>query len=1314
MASITLWVNGEKMTAHGVLPQQMLAGFLRERGLTGTKVSCGQGGCGACTVVIAQPGHAEVSINACIRPLLLCDGCAVLTTEGIGRPDAPHPVQQRIAQCNGSQCGFCTPGQVMSMYGLLRQCGPRQPTPEEVEAALDGNLCRCTGYRSIHAAFYGLSSRDDSTTNVTGMPPVPLVRRNDPEPPAEQRSLPGCREPMKLSSADGSIQWSRVRSVAEWQTVSMTSSRRVQPVVGMTTNGLFGVKTGAAVYCDVSNIPELRRCEMQEDGLVVGGALTITELIKVLRENASSSQSYAVLADSYSHIANTGVRNAGGWAGNLCLGRVLFFPSDGAPMLAAARAVLTIARPDGSTERVSAFDFASTGFDAERPFLIVSMRLPRFGQHEFLHCFRHALRPVNAHATVCASFRATLRDDNTVASAEAFFSGVARRTVRVDAAVLVGAVPGRRGEPFSRFVKAVLSVPLETDGTHTTQFRPQGDDAHRPRLAEGFALKWWTSLNPRTAEAETVARSALPPVAQLLRSEARLPLPDNHPGRRYVGPKVESLEQACGVTQYTADLGMGPRGLHGAFVTATRAGKLQAVDPTRALQAGAFDFVGPKDVPGMNSCSLVPEEEPLFAAPGSMLPYNGAPVGLIVADTAERAQQLARMVQVKVVDGDTPPIYTIADAVARKSFLNGAPPKKFSTGDCDAAFAQAGVRIIEGDLTISGQNNFYMEKQGALAAPEDMGRIVIYGGCQCPDMTKKYVMIALGCSSDKVTLKNRPMGGAFGGKFTKQYPAYCSAAVACRKLRRPVRVVQNIHTDMGFSGNTRHVGTVHYKVAATPEGKILALDTDIVVDAGCGNDYTDYIADEILKRQDFAYDVPNYRSQVAMVKTNNPSATAVRAPGLMQACVISETIMDAISQELGLSGEQVREASLKRRLPRDMTGQDIPEWNMPELWEQLKRETEFEKRQAAADAFNRCHQHKKRALSLMPLKYAVGYINMSGATVTINVNAVDGSVAVQTGCCEMGQGCLTKVLSVVSAELGVAFEKVSGYYPDTSVIPNLSTDGGSAGAEMLCSAARQACIDLRAKLEPVRVQLLKEKEARKEKPEAAWEEVVARAYGPMPSDTRMLLSATAQFNAPGWHGLMPHALDAKFPGVPYWNWEPAPKDLWQYYVTGAACSEVEVDVLTGEACVLRSDVLLDAGNSISPLIDLGQAEGGFAYGVGSFLREEILMDPKTGRNKSDGTWEYKVPSNKCVPRVFNVRLVPGNPCAKTHYGSKGAGEPPMLLAYSAVSAIRKAIAVSRKDRGLSRVFRLDSPATSARISDALELKGTAGETPSCL
>jgi len=331
---------------------------------------------------------------------------------------------------------------------------------------------------------------------------------------------------------------------------------------------------------------------------------------------------------------------------------------------------------------------------------------------------------------------------------------------------------------------------------------------------------------------------------------------------------------------------------------------------------------------------------------------------------------------------------------------------------------------------------------------------------------------------------------------------------------------------------------------------------------------------------------------------------------------------------------------------------------------------------------------------MMPLKYAANYINLSGATTIVNVNAPDGSVVVRCPTCEMGQGGLTKVQAAVAATLGVPVDLVSMYHPDTSVVSNLMTDGASTGSEIMVESAVLACKQLLERLQPVKEQLQKEKPG----VTLAWKDITARGFGPLPTDTRVLMSATGFYIQPNSGGVevAPHA-------TPWWDEDPQPA-LWKYYAQGASCSEVEVDCLTGEVTVLRADVLWDAGHSLNPVLDFGQAQGGFVFGIGSYLREEPLLDPTTGENKSQGTWEYKPPSNHCVPLEFNVKFVKDSNNTESLFGSKAIAEPPICLSFSVVSAVQKAIVASRAERGLSAEFELDSPATVDRVQQAMGLR----------
>jgi len=473
------------------------------------------------------------------------------------------------------------------------------------------------------------------------------------------------------------------------------------------------------------------------------------------------------------------------------------------------------------------------------------------------------------------------------------------------------------------------------------------------------------------------------------------------------------------------------------------------------------------------------------------------------------------------------------------------------------------------------------------------------------------------------------------------------------------------------------------------------FDTSVLTDCGCGHDYSSYIVDELQKRQDGAYHIPNYRCKVTSLKTSNPMNTPVRAPGLFQANVITEMIVDAVARKLSMPQEQIRELNIKdEENACDATGQKIPQWNMSAIWQQIKDETEFERRQAAVEAFNASNRWKKRGLAMMPMKYAANYINMSGCTTVVNVNAPDGSVVVRSSACEMGQGGLTKVMAAVAACLGVPVDMVAPYHPDTAVASNMMTDGGSTGSEIMVESAILACEQILERLAPVRQQLQKEKPGE----DLKWEAVTARAFGPMPTDTRMLLSGTGFYTMPGTGGL---EVTPSF--VPWWNEEPQPH-LWKYYSTAAACSEVEVDCLTGDVVVVRADILFDAGHSLNPVLDMGQAEGGFVYGIGSYLLEEPLQDAATGVNKCEGTWEYKPPSNHCVPQQLNVKFLKDSCNTETLFGSKGIGEPPICLAFTVFSAVQKAIRSSRLERGLSAEFQLDSPATVDRVQQAMGIQ----------
>jgi len=674
VSAITLFVNGEKHVVRDVDPNASLQEFLASIGNTGTKLSCGQGACGACTVNLARAVGGQIeefALNACLRPLVLCDGCSITTTEGLGTASKLHPVQERIACMNGSQCGFCTPGQVMSMYSLLRE--NQAPTPEEVEACLEGNICRCTGYRAIHAAFHTFAGKE-ACTNVPGYPKqfAAYSPSNDPSFPTE---LLGYKpKPLHCSANDNN--WHRVLDLNGWAGLCAAAGvRKPRVVVGNTSVGVFGQKLGSITNIDVSLVPDLTGVAKSSDGISFGGAESLSKVVSTLKEGNPSQQT---LAGALSKIANNNIRNAGGWAGNLVMGRVPQFPSDGMVLLAAFGATLSVAIASAgqvSRKQMSVSDYLHDSSLNDSNYLLLSLHIPN-ATHQF-HAFRQAISKVNCHALVNSAFSTNLKDgkfDKPVM----VFGCVGSRSV-----IATKAMEYLQGKPVEEAtLRGVIDVVRETvkverDLTYETSMQPEGKVEFKRQVIQSFVFKWFVSLTPSVAPALRsmvagggfwAARDDSMSVAQELNSSAQLSLPAGHPGEIYVGPKLEAYEQAAGQTRYSGDMNMGPKGSYGVWVSAKQVGTVTKIDSSKALDMeGVIAVVDHSSIPGLNSCSFVPAEEPLFAGPDQPIHYSGQKVALVVASTLAQAKAAARVVKVQVKAAAEPPIFTLDDALARRA-----------------------------------------------------------------------------------------------------------------------------------------------------------------------------------------------------------------------------------------------------------------------------------------------------------------------------------------------------------------------------------------------------------------------------------------------------------------------------------------------------------------------------------------------------------------------------------------------------------------------------------------------------------------------
>eukprot|EP00933_Yihiella_yeosuensis_P005199 TRINITY_DN109673_c0_g1_i1.p1 TRINITY_DN109673_c0_g1~~TRINITY_DN109673_c0_g1_i1.p1 ORF type:complete len:649 (-),score=146.48 TRINITY_DN109673_c0_g1_i1:97-1833(-) len=568
--------------------------------------------------------------------------------------------------------------------------------------------------------------------------------------------------------------------------------------------------------------------------------------------------------------------------------------------------------------------------------------------------------------------------------------------------------------------------------------------------------------------------------------------------------------------------------------------------------------------------------------------------------------------------------------------------------------------------------------------------MTVYTATQAADLCRHVVAAALGLEGRgaHVVVKQNRAGGGFGPKNSRNMPPACAAAIAANALERPVRVqldASQEHTAVGG----RHPVKVSYKIGFKADGTIQACYIESWLQGGCTHDFTGMLIIEYSEALASVYNWGgNFHVKSHAMKTNTPSNTAVRSFGNPQAMFVTETILERVAAAVGKSVEEVRELNMMKKGSASCPwGQPVPDFIADELWQKLKADCKYDERAKAVEAFNRENRWRKRGISMVPLIYGHTYVYPSGTGALVNIHggwlgSGRGGVTVFHGGCEIGQGVHTKVAQVVALTLGCPLEKVRVGDTSTEVVPNQRFTGGSCTSEVCCEAARRACVELNAKLEPH-----KEAFKKKENRDPTWEELTGAA-------NHWVFGCDDKLSAVGIFSPQNNKYAKKVGGESAggeWHGD--------YFTYGAGCSEVEVDVLTGERTILRSDVLYDVANSLNPGIDLGQVEGAFCWGIGYYLIEEPLFD-KQGRERGQGVWEYKPPMASDMPIEFNAELLKDNPFKEGVLTTKAVGEPPFMLSYSVLGAVKKAVQSARQDAGLSCDLDLPMPCTVDAIQQA--------------
>jgi xanthine dehydrogenase molybdopterin binding subunit/xanthine dehydrogenase small subunit len=1251
---VQFWRAGK---VHGLAqadPNQTLLDFLRAPdGLNacGTKEGCAEGDCGACTVVVAElaePPNALVyrAINSCIRFSHQMDRLALWTVEDI---PAHHPVQRALLKHHASQCGFCTPGFVMSLYALYQNARAQGLTAlsrEEVLSALSGNLCRCTGYRPIVDAALDMLNfeaiEDDHTTVLASLQALRAA------PESAQESARVFR-PTSLASA--------LQLRQAWPAAQM--------IAGATDVGLWVTKQGRRFerVLDLSSVSELKTMTESAEGMEIGAAVCLADACIALAKLRPQQDAF------WKRFAGLPIRQSATLGGNIANGSPI---GDSMPLLIALGA------------RVRLASLARGGRELALEEFFVGYRQTLLGHDEIL---THILIASPKPAQICRVYKVSKRlEDDISAVCLAINLQLDASGARIESARLgvggMAAVPSRapkteallQGREVCRATFEAASLSLRDEFTPLSDLRATAH--YRCQVIGNLLLRYWEDID-----------APAPPITPAQTAPPRA----THEVEPPPSPAHESAAaQISGHAKYIDDLPEVNGTLYAAPVCSTVAhGELQAIDASLALaMPGVVRVLLAQDIPGDPFFATFAHDEPIFAK--ERVAHVGQVVGLVIARDMMLARTAAKAVRLTV--RELPAVLSIEAALHDKSWV--LPPVQLRRGDPEQAMARARYRL-SGDTRVGGQEHFYLEGQVAYAIPGEQKHCLVHSSTQHPGEVQHWVAHALGLKMHDVRVETRRMGGGFGGKETQAGHVAVWAALAAQLTGQPVKLRLDRDDDFMITGK-RHNFLATYDVGFNAQGRIEGLKVMLASQCGFSADLSGPVNDRAMFHLDNGYFLEHVHIDSYRCKTHTQSNTAFRGFGGPQGMFVIETIVGDIARHLKLDALAVRRANLYDAMdtprdaqkPRNTTpyGMTVEDNVLPELINRLESSSHYQQRREALARSNALNPTLRRGLALTPVKFGISFtatqFNQAGALVHVYT---DGSVLLHHGGTEMGQGLHTKVAQVVAAELGLSLELIKIGASDTSTIPNASATAASAGCDLNAKAAQAAAREVKHRLT---LWLATQDQCNPTDIVFANHQVIS------PSRTRSFVevvqaayAARVQLWSDGFY---------KTPKIHYDKTTMQGRPFY-YFSYGAACVEVSVDTHTGENKVCAVDILHDVGKSINPAIDLGQIEGGFVQGMGWLTTEELLWNSE-GRLTTHAPSTYKIPTAGDVPAHFKVELWQQANREDSILGSKAVGEPPLMLALAVIEALRDAVASLDPEAR----FTLNAPATPPEVLKAIE------------
>ena len=752
-------------------------------------------------------------------------------------------------------------------------------------------------------------------------------------------------------------------------------------------------------------------------------------------------------------------------------------------------------------------------------------------------------------------------------------------------------------------------------------------------------------------------------------------------------PHDAARQHVSGSARYVDDIPTPQGTLHLAFgLSSCAAGQIRSVDLSAVRACPEVHLVlEAKDLPHANDVSPSAHDEPLLA--DGRVHYAGQPIFLVVADSHHLARRAARLAKIEITA--EPAILTIDQALAAESrFEDG--PRIYTKGNAANAMHDAAHRL-QGQINLGGQEHFYLEGQAALALAGDHGDMVIHSSTQHPTEIQHKVAEALNIAQHAVRVEVRRMGGGFGGKESQGNALAVACALAASFTGRPCKMRYDRDDDFIITGK-RHDCRIEYHVGFDDSGRVQALEFTHYFRCGWALDLSLPVADRAMLHADNAYDLPHVTITSHRLKTNTQSATAFRGFGGPQGMVGIERVMDHIAHRLACDPAEVRRRNYYPEMTCEPAARpsitpyqmEVTDFILGDMTDSLLKRCDYHARKAEVARWNGQNTLLKRGIAFSPVKFGISFtlthLNQAGALVQIYT---DGSVLINHGGTEMGQGLFQKLTQVAARSLGAQQAVIRASATDTSKVPNTSATAASSGADLNGMAVQAACETLMGRLKDhlaehygVNATEISVAEGQVTAPglSLTWQEMIASAY-----QARVSLSATGFYKTPdiAWDRI-------KGVGRPF-----------LYFAYGAAVTEVVIDTLTGENRILRCDILHDCGASLNPALDIGQIEGGFVQGAGWLTMEELVWDA-AGHLKTHAPSTYKIPACSDRPEVFNVDLWPGQNSQKTIYRSKAVGEPPFMHGISAFLALSNAVSACGP-----RYPDLQAPATSEEVFNAI-------------